>query len=123
MLPSSRLRYVSDKNRHTLEFSKVSDIFGMCCADADISVLLLTEKHAQILKKKEIGGKDCSQIKDLTSLSYWLNWRVLSCVVWVLTPMIIVVLLIWKYEHSEDVLGIICVVAYILECGRFQSTP
>ncbi|KAK4417788.1 hypothetical protein Salat_2191500 [Sesamum alatum] len=40
-------------------------------------------------------------IDDPTSLSYWLNWRVVLCATWVLPPMIIASFLIWKYEHSD----------------------
>lgn len=35
---------------------------------------------------------------DSTSLSYWLNWRVFLCAIWVLTPMIIAFVMMWKYE-------------------------
>ncbi|KAL0377410.1 UNVERIFIED_CONTAM: Anthranilate phosphoribosyltransferase, chloroplastic [Sesamum radiatum] len=38
---------------------------------------------------------------DPTTLSYWLNWRVVVCAVWVLAPMVVASFLIWKYEHSD----------------------
>ncbi|XP_059641215.1 uncharacterized protein LOC132283295 isoform X2 [Cornus florida] len=37
-------------------------------------------------------------IGDVTSLHNWLNWRVLLCAVWVLTPMVMASYWIWKYE-------------------------
>ncbi|XP_042023750.1 uncharacterized protein LOC121771017 isoform X1 [Salvia splendens] len=39
---------------------------------------------------------------DPTTLSYWLNWRVFLCAVWVLAPMVIAAFIIWKYEHSGN---------------------
>uniref|UniRef100_A0A2N9HXN2 Uncharacterized protein n=1 Tax=Fagus sylvatica TaxID=28930 RepID=A0A2N9HXN2_FAGSY len=38
---------------------------------------------------------------DITTLSYWLNWRVLLCAVWVLMPMVIASFMIWKYESLD----------------------
>ncbi|XP_060672286.1 uncharacterized protein LOC107415294 isoform X6 [Ziziphus jujuba] len=35
---------------------------------------------------------------DSTNLSYWLNWRVLLCAIWVITTMIIAFVIMWKYE-------------------------
>lgn len=40
--------------------------------------------------------------EDTTSLSYWLNWRVLLCLIWVLTPICIASFLIWKYERPNN---------------------
>ncbi|KAJ7974599.1 UDP-N-acetylglucosamine-N-acetylmuramyl-pyrophosphoryl-undecaprenol N-acetylglucosamine protein [Quillaja saponaria] len=39
---------------------------------------------------------------DTTTLSYWLNWRVFLCAIWVLLPMVIASLMIWKYEGSRN---------------------
>lgn len=39
---------------------------------------------------------------DPTTLSYWLDWSVLLCAIWVLTPMVVAAFLIWKYEHSGN---------------------
>ncbi|GMY13336.1 transmembrane [Fagus crenata] len=38
---------------------------------------------------------------DITTLSYWLNWRVLLCAVWVLMPMVIASFMIRKYESLD----------------------
>ncbi|KAB5521085.1 hypothetical protein DKX38_025404 [Salix brachista] len=35
---------------------------------------------------------------DTTTLNYWLNWRVLLCAIWVLTPVAVAFFLIRKYE-------------------------
>ncbi|XP_027330179.1 uncharacterized protein LOC113846292 [Abrus precatorius] len=37
---------------------------------------------------------------DTTTHSYWLNWRVVLCVIWVLVSAFFSSLLIWKYEDS-----------------------
>ncbi|XP_019434952.1 PREDICTED: uncharacterized protein LOC109341482 isoform X2 [Lupinus angustifolius] len=39
---------------------------------------------------------------DTTSLSYWLNWRVYLCACCVLLPMVLAILVIWKYECSRN---------------------
>lgn len=36
-----------------------------------------------------------------TTLSYWLNWRVLLCAIWVLASLVIASFLIWKYEGTN----------------------
>ncbi|KAL3624262.1 hypothetical protein CASFOL_033078 [Castilleja foliolosa] len=41
-------------------------------------------------------------IVDPTKLSYWLNWSVFLCALWVLTPVVVASYLIWKYEHSDN---------------------
>lgn len=40
--------------------------------------------------------------EDTNTLSYWLNWRVFMCAVWVVTPMIAASFIIWKYESSGN---------------------
>ncbi|XP_065878646.1 uncharacterized protein [Euphorbia lathyris] len=39
---------------------------------------------------------------DSTALSYWLNWRVLLCAIWVFTPMLASVFILRKYEGLYD---------------------
>lgn len=41
---------------------------------------------------------------DTTDLSYWLNWRFLLCAIWVLTPTVVSVIILWKYERSVNVI-------------------
>ncbi|XP_038716665.1 uncharacterized protein LOC120010053 isoform X2 [Tripterygium wilfordii] len=38
---------------------------------------------------------------DMTALSYWLNWRFLLCAIWVLTPTILALFVIGKYEGQN----------------------
>ncbi|CAF1920379.1 hypothetical protein YC2023_019748 [Brassica napus] len=38
---------------------------------------------------------------EIASFDYWFNWRVLLCAVWVLTPMVVALFVIWKYEDSS----------------------
>ncbi|XVF60258.1 hypothetical protein PTKIN_Ptkin08bG0030600 [Pterospermum kingtungense] len=40
---------------------------------------------------------------DITTLSYWLNWRTLLCAIVVLAPIVIALFLIWKYERLKQV--------------------
>ncbi|KAK8672532.1 hypothetical protein V6N13_110898 [Hibiscus sabdariffa] len=40
---------------------------------------------------------------DTTRLSYWMNWRGLVCSVIVLTPIVISLIIIWKYEGLKQV--------------------
>ena len=42
---------------------------------------------------------------DTTTQSYWLNWRVLVCVIWVLLSAIFSSLIILKYEVSRKATG------------------
>ncbi|XP_047318800.1 uncharacterized protein LOC124922119 [Impatiens glandulifera] len=39
---------------------------------------------------------------DTTTLSYWLNWRVFLCSVWVLAPIPFAVYILWKYECPDN---------------------
>ncbi|KAF3637355.1 putative tRNA (adenine-N(1)-)-methyltransferase catalytic subunit TRMT61A [Capsicum annuum] len=41
---------------------------------------------------------------DTTDLSYWLNWRFLFCAIWVLTPTVAAVIILWKYERSVNII-------------------
>lgn len=38
---------------------------------------------------------------DTTALSYWLNWGVLLCAICVLTPIVVALFMIWKYENLD----------------------
>jgi len=42
---------------------------------------------------------------DTTTQGYWLNWRVLVCVIWVLLSAIVSSLIILKYEASRKATG------------------
>ncbi|CAN8266147.1 unnamed protein product [Cochlearia groenlandica] len=39
-------------------------------------------------------------VVDITSFDYWFNYRVFLCAVWVLSPMIVALFVIWRYEDS-----------------------
>ncbi|KAJ4900983.1 hypothetical protein Rs2_14934 [Raphanus sativus] len=39
---------------------------------------------------------------DTSGLDYWLNGRVFLCAVWVSTPMIVALFVIWKYEEEDS---------------------
>ncbi|KAL8229118.1 hypothetical protein R6Q57_014018 [Mikania cordata] len=39
---------------------------------------------------------------DTTSLTYWLTWKFLLCMIWVFTPIIVASYLIWKYEGYKN---------------------
>ncbi|XP_068335596.1 uncharacterized protein [Pyrus communis] len=38
---------------------------------------------------------------DTTTLSYWLTWRVLLCAIWVFVPMVVALLMLWKYDGQD----------------------
>lgn len=38
---------------------------------------------------------------DATTLSYWLNWRVLPCAIWVFASFVFALWMIWKYEIKD----------------------
>lgn len=38
---------------------------------------------------------------DTTTSSYWLNWRVLICSIWVLISMTLALVLVWKFEGFQ----------------------
>ncbi|AEE77361.1 unnamed protein product [Arabidopsis thaliana] len=40
-------------------------------------------------------------VLEFTSFDYWFNWRVLLCAIWVIVPMIVSLLVLWKYEDSS----------------------
>ncbi|KAL5860503.1 hypothetical protein ACOSQ4_001799 [Xanthoceras sorbifolium] len=39
--------------------------------------------------------------EDPTTLSYWLNWRVLLCSIWILSSLFIASFILWKYERLD----------------------
>ncbi|GLT33252.1 hypothetical protein SLA2020_078560 [Shorea laevis] len=41
-------------------------------------------------------------LADSTSLSYWLSWKVLLCLIIVVAPMILALFIIWKYEGEGE---------------------
>ncbi|KVH92839.1 hypothetical protein Ccrd_005156 [Cynara cardunculus var. scolymus] len=45
---------------------------------------------------------DPSLPSDTTSLDYWMNWKFLLCLIWVLAPTIMALFLIWKYEGPTN---------------------
>ncbi|CAH2045142.1 unnamed protein product [Thlaspi arvense] len=44
---------------------------------------------------------DFQNVSALASFDYWFNWRVFLCAVWVLSPMIVALFVIWKYEDGS----------------------
>ncbi|KAJ4729258.1 UDP-N-acetylglucosamine-N-acetylmuramyl-pyrophosphoryl-undecaprenol N-acetylglucosamine protein [Melia azedarach] len=39
---------------------------------------------------------------DTTALSYWFNWKVLICAIWILSCMVTSLFIIWKYECFDN---------------------
>nr|XP_043617500.1 uncharacterized protein LOC122589289 [Erigeron canadensis] len=39
---------------------------------------------------------------DTTSLDYWMNWKFVLCIIWVFSPVVIAIILIWRYEVTHD---------------------
>ncbi|KAI7741138.1 hypothetical protein M8C21_021153 [Ambrosia artemisiifolia] len=40
---------------------------------------------------------------DTTSLTYWLTWKFLLCMIWVFTSIVVALYLIWKYEGFRNI--------------------
>ncbi|XP_051116314.1 uncharacterized protein LOC127241348 isoform X2 [Andrographis paniculata] len=64
---------------------------------------------ASLIPELSLNGISSMETTDTIIISYWLNWRVLACAIWVLLGMALSAVLIWRYEGDRNRNGPGCV--------------